>query len=293
MTNTTRKTMRSVPVEGGVLHAAVWAGPPDAPAMLALHGITGNHAQFAYLADELASDYCVVAPDLRGRGASASIAGPFDMDTHARDAVALLDALEIDRAVVVGHSMGCYVATRLGWHAPERVERLVLVDGGIGTAPPPDFDIDAILQAVIGPAIERLSMTFPSVDEYRANWREHPALSADWTDVVQAAIDYEIAGEPPVLHSSVSREAVRLDAIDTLHPDTLLAIERTTCAIDLLVAERGMLDQETPVFVDAVVDNFRERLGSRMQVRRVTGVNHYTIALSERGAKEIATAVRG
>jgi pimeloyl-ACP methyl ester carboxylesterase len=284
----------SVTVEGGVLHAGVWGSSDrSAPTVLALHGITGNHLQFAYVAEALVPNYRVIAPDLRGRGRSASITGPFDMDAHARDAVVLLDTLGVERAVVIGHSMGGYVATRLAWHEPERVERLVLVDGGIAAETPPGLDIDVVLSAVIGPAIERLSMEFASVDEYHAFWRAHPAFASDWTDPVKASIDYDIAGSAPHLRSCVSLDAVRLDAADTLRPDTRLAIERTACPIELLVAERGMLDQETPVFADELIDPVAERLGSRMRVRRISGVNHYTIGLSERGAKEIAAAVRG
>jgi hypothetical protein len=169
----------------------------------------------------------------------------------------------------------------------------VLVDGGVAAEPPPNIDLDAILAAVIGPAIERLSMQFATIDEYHDFWRAHPALNADWSDAVRATIDYDADGTPPAVHSRVSLDAVRRDAADTLTADTRLAIEHTHCPIDLLLAERGMLDQDLPVFIDALVDPVVERIGSRCAVRRVTGVNHYTVLLSERGAKEVATAVRG
>jgi pimeloyl-ACP methyl ester carboxylesterase len=69
-----------------------------------------------------------IAPDLRGFGRSSHRSGATSVEAHARDLVALLDALAIDRAVVVGLSMGGYVALALVRAAPQRVRALVLCD---------------------------------------------------------------------------------------------------------------------------------------------------------------------
>jgi pimeloyl-ACP methyl ester carboxylesterase len=69
-----------------------------------------------------------IAPDLRGFGRSSHQGGATGVETHAADLVALLDALAIDRAVVVGLSLGGYVALALMRAAPERVRALVLCD---------------------------------------------------------------------------------------------------------------------------------------------------------------------
>jgi lipase len=282
----------AVPVDGGELYAGAW-GPPQAPVVLAVHGITGNHLHLGFVARELSADHRVVAPDLRGRGASASIAGPFGMDAHARDLVAVLDELGVERAVVVGHSMGGFVATSMAANHPERVERLVLVDGGLALDAP-EGDVDEILDVLIGPAVQRLSMTFPSVQAYRDFWKAHPAFAADWSDVMEAAVDYDLVGFPPELRSGVSIDAVRRDSIDNLDAERVRRVaEESRCPIELLWAERGMLDQVPGLYTEELVAPFRGWLGERFRDRRVGGVNHYTIGLSERGAKEIATAARG
>ena len=291
MTGSAYETIE-VPVAGGELVAGIW-GPARAPIVLAPHGITGNHLHMAFLGRQL-GECRVVAPDLRGRGGSASLPGPFGMPAHARDLVAILDHLGAERAVVAGHSMGAFVAASMAADHPDRVERIVLIDGGLALDVPAGLDVDALLQSVIGPAIQRLSMTFDSVEAYRDFWKQHPAFAADWTDVMEAAVDYDLVGSPPELRSGVSLEAVRADGAANLADDSVKnALDRSSCSIHLLWAERGMLDQTPGLYTDEMIQPFRDRLGDRFTDERVEAVNHYTIGLSERGAARIAAAVRG
>lgn len=92
------------------------------PAVLLIHGFPLNRQmwqpQLRALAD---AGYRVIAPDLRGFGASDAPAAPYSMDLLADDMIALMDALEIDKAVVGGMSMGGYILMNLLERYPERV----------------------------------------------------------------------------------------------------------------------------------------------------------------------------
>jgi len=119
---------RAVDLPGrGTTHVLDLSGPtPDAPTLLLMHGIatTGPLTWFSVL-EELRQRYRVVTFDQRwhGRGIRSE---SFTLDDCADDAVAVLDALGIDRAVVVGYSMGGASAQVL-WHRhPDRVAGLVL-----------------------------------------------------------------------------------------------------------------------------------------------------------------------
>src|SRR5690606_35734870 len=108
----------NAPVRGGELAAGAW-GPEAARAtVLAIHGITANHLAWPFVAAAL-DDLRVLAPDLRGRGRSGTLPGPWGMLQHADDLVALLDAAGIDRVTVVGHSMGGFVAATLAARHPD------------------------------------------------------------------------------------------------------------------------------------------------------------------------------
>src|ERR1700740_976307 len=103
-----------VPVAGGMLHVAR-AGTPDAECVvLAVHGVTGSLMVWRTLARELDERICLLAPDLRGRGRSRGLPGPYGLAAHVADLIAGLDHVGASSAVLVGHSMGAFLALRLG-----------------------------------------------------------------------------------------------------------------------------------------------------------------------------------
>ncbi|MFG1999414.1 alpha/beta fold hydrolase [Spirillospora sp. NPDC048911] len=113
------------------IHAASFGeGPP----VLALHGINGHGGRWRKLAEHHLSDHRVLAPDLRGHGRSTYDA-PWHVGRHVADLLALLDAEDISRTDVVGHSYGGMIAVYLARTAPERVRRLVLLDPAVGLDP--------------------------------------------------------------------------------------------------------------------------------------------------------------
>lgn len=117
----------------GQLAALGW-GRHDAPLWLALHGWLDNAASFTRLAPVLAArlDVRIVALDFRGHGRSAGNAGANDdyaLWDYAHDVLNAMDELGADDAVLLGHSMGAAVACLVAAALPERVSRLVLIDG--------------------------------------------------------------------------------------------------------------------------------------------------------------------
>ncbi|GAA2427318.1 alpha/beta hydrolase [Streptomyces macrosporus] len=281
-----------VPVRGGDLAVSAWSGAGDP--VIALHGITANGRIFGALADALGEDVPLLAPDLRGRAGSAGLPGPYGLGAHVEDVIALLDHRGLERAVLVGHSMGAFVAALTAARHPDRIAGAVLVDGGVGFPAPAGTDIDELLEAVIGPAMRRLSMTFPDRDAYRTFFREHPALAAHWCDAVRAQVDRDLVGEEPALRSSCVLDAVRADGADVLaDPETLAAVRTASAKVPmaLLWAERGMLDEPRGLYDE-------DRLaaadlgGTGVTVRRVPGVNHYTILLAPEATAAIRAALR-
>ncbi len=105
-------------------------GPADGPPVLALHGVTGHAGRWDVLAAAL-PHLRLIAVDLRGHGRSPW-APPWGLEQHVSDALGVLDALELPRVAIIGHSFGGAIALHLARVAPERVERLVLLDPALG-----------------------------------------------------------------------------------------------------------------------------------------------------------------
>lgn len=292
----------AVPVPGGSLHVGVAGAPPGTPGVpvvLAAHGITGSHVSFGPIARHLGDAVTFLAPDLRGRGQSAGVGGPYGVAAHARDLVAVLDHAGGDRAVVAGHSMGAYIVTRFAADAPDRLAGAALLDGGLPLPRPPDVDPDVLLALVLGPSLARLEMTFPSIEAYRDFWRAHPAFAPKpWTDDVTDFVDYDLG--PPettpdggtVYRSRVSLEAVREDGRDLLDGDRVgKALQSVPDPSALLWARRGLQNEERPLLPpEAIAD--AQALLPHLVVTEVPDTNHYFLGLGDREAGVVAGEIR-
>jgi len=98
------------------------------PCVVFAHSLGSDHSIWAAQKSALAGRHKVIAYDLRGHGQTSAPPGPYDFDLLARDAVALLDALQIDKASFVGISLGGMIGQALALAAPERLDKLVLAD---------------------------------------------------------------------------------------------------------------------------------------------------------------------
>ncbi|MEV6581300.1 alpha/beta hydrolase [Streptomyces sp. NPDC051582] len=129
---TTAHHLRRIATNGVQLNVAI-AG--EGPAVLLLHGFPHTWQLWSGIMDRLAAHYRVIAPDLRGFGASARAAEGYDAGTLAADVEGLLDALGEPSAAVVGIDAGAAVAFLLAMRRPGLVRRLVLMEALLGRLP--------------------------------------------------------------------------------------------------------------------------------------------------------------
>ena len=281
-----------VPVDGGglVVHR-LGSMRPDAPAVLCVHGILATGFTWLAVAAALGDEITLIAPDLRGRGDSGSLQGPFGLDAHVGDLLAALDALGLERTVMVGHSMGAYVVARLATRHPERVSRLVLVDGGLTIPGSERIDPVPFMRAFFGPTLARLKMTFPSLDAYVRWWSQHPAIARSDIDpaVLRAYAEHDLVGTPPQLRSSVNPAALEPDGTDVLR---CTDARRLTLPVVLLCAPRGMLNDRNPMQPLRLVRDWAAQDDGRRRALQVPDTNHYTIALGAAGAGMVAAELR-
>ncbi|GJF30204.1 hypothetical protein KNE206_29040 [Kitasatospora sp. NE20-6] len=279
-------------VPGGDLTVLRWpARTPHAPTVVAVHGITANALAWGAVADRLAGRAVLVAPDLRGRAGSREVTGPFGLARHADDVAQVVQALGLGPALLLGHSMGAWVGALTAVRHPELVRRLILVDGALSFPLPAGVDEDDALAHVLGPALTRLSMTFPDRAAYRDFWQAHPAFAGAWTDRWDAYTQRDLVGEEPELRSSCVPDAIRQDGREVLlDEDAAAAIHRLPCPAELLWAERGLLDEPQGLYDPVRI----ERAGldtTRVPATRVPGSNHYSIIGGTAGADAVVERI--
>jgi non-heme chloroperoxidase len=118
-----------VALDGDRTLPCVRQGDATGTPLLLLHGYTDSWRSFTLMLPHLPHTLRVIAPTQRGHGGMGGPAQGYTPADFATDAVALLDALGVERAVVVGHSMGSQIALRLALDHPDRVHGLVLIGG--------------------------------------------------------------------------------------------------------------------------------------------------------------------
>ena len=280
-----------VPVDGGELRVLQWG--TGKRVAVAVHGITASAMSWQAVARQMPPGWTLAAPDLRGRGSSAHLPGPYGLERHAADVTAILrhfGGLGV-RPVLAGHSMGAYVALLARDAHPNLSRRLVLVDGGLPLPVPDGIDPDVALEASIGPAIARLRQTFPSIEAYLDFWRAHPALADHWTADVEAYARYDLAGEPGSMRSRVVPAAVSADSRDVLAAKPFAdALGRLTQPTPLLTAPGGFLGEPPGILPPELVEKWAE-LVPQLRPLRVPDVNHYTIVFDPQGAAAVARAI--
>lgn len=293
----------SVGAAGGRMTVGIW-GPEDpaAPTVLAVHGVTASHRSFGLLADALPG-VRVIAPDLRGRGRSNVLPGPYGMPVHADDLAGVLDELALGPVAVVGHSMGAFVTLVLAHRHPHLVSYATLVDGGLPLKVPPGLTSDQVVQAVLGPVAQRLTMRFSTVGEYRQFWLQHPALGDSWVRgsgnaaLMEDYITYDLDPDGPTLRPATRYEAVAQDTAELHGGGSLVeALDGLRVPTRLFWSRRGLLGEEPGLYSPDYISGWIDRvpaLAQHLSTQEVPETDHYSILMAPQGAAAVAESVMG
>ncbi len=150
----------SIPLRHRVIHGheVGYRMAGEGPVVLLIHGMAGSSRTWRDVMPALAEHYTVIAPDLLGHGESAKPIGDYSLGAHASGVRDLLGALGVERATIVGQSLGGGVAMQLAYQHPLLAERLVLIgSGGLGR------EVNPILRLFTLPGMQYLMpIIFPT-----------------------------------------------------------------------------------------------------------------------------------
>lgn len=185
------------PLDLNVLEAG--SGPP----VLMLHGWPQHSGCWRKVIPLLSDSYRLICPDLRGFGWSGAPGQGSDPETFAADAIALLDALELDRVRLVGHDWGGYAAflLALGW--PQRIERMLVLNTGqpwIETSPRSALSLWRLWYVVVLATLgERIALNRPDLiaRALRADYAHPEGITA-----IDAAAYAERLRTPAAAHAT-------------------------------------------------------------------------------------------
>ena len=202
-----------VPVQGGALTVGEWAD--GTKPLIAIHGLSSTHKLWLWTLETLRG-YHVIAPDLRGRGASQGFKD-YGMERNREDVLAVMDHFGIEKATLLGMSLGGFIAADLAAAHPARVARLMLVDGGIPFMNSAAFKSRSRKQIVASFAdrFGRIERPWPTYEAYRDFFLSAtgPLLQPE-DRVLEEYLRYDLVGEEPELRVRLDGQAMAADSAD-------------------------------------------------------------------------------
>jgi pimeloyl-ACP methyl ester carboxylesterase len=253
------------------LHYVQWG--TDGTPVVCVHGLTANAFCFQALADALSPKYRVFAYDLRGRGDSDRPEDDYSIPTHANDLLELLDGLGLDKPVIVGHSLGASIALYFAAHYPERISKLVLLDGGAPVA----WKTPEEAPAWLINSVARLGTPSPSYKAYVEQLQALPFLGPYWNEYAEIYIKNDIRpeGDGSVVAKAdvqaIIEESKRFhegrpeEQWANVHVPTLL-----------LRAGQQLMQENDQVLSESAAERIQQNIADCQLVSYPT-LNHYTI----------------
>ncbi len=266
--------MPRVTVDTITLATHEWPG--RGPAVVAIHGLTSNHTVWYPIADALGGSHRLIAYDLRGRGDSDKPPTGYSLAHHAADLLGLLDRFGLDRAILMGHSLGAHIGVRFATLHPERVAKLVLFDGGL--------DVRAEILDSLAPAIGRLGVEFPSLEKFLEALKSLPMFQGRWNAYLARHYTYDVESGPGGgVRSKVARHAIE-EEVANLQRTRLWVWHHQIQAPTLLFrAPDGLLRADDCLMTQEEAEAMARAIPNcRLVV--VPNTNHYTVVLGDHPA---------
>jgi pimeloyl-ACP methyl ester carboxylesterase len=265
------------------LHA--WHWPSDGPTVIGLPGLGATGAMWTPLAGDVPT-VRIVAPDLRGRAGSARVPGQPGLRNHARDIARIADELDLRDIILVGHSMGAFLAPVAAQELGDRVVRLVLIDGGL---PPklPFFMGPALTRMTFRRDLKKFDRPWPDAESYTK-----AVLATVLTtrpELLPRIVEWTaegLAGPPGALRPAVNIDLTVADAVDTFFGPDKAAIGTLKVPAHLIAAEHSKNDKDRRFLADSVLDQWTSTV-PLLTAERVEA-NHFTVLFDSAVVRAVA-----
>lgn len=238
-----------------------------------IHGLTGNYLQMHHFQSHFSDRYDTVSYDLSGRGGSDLQHAPTDIHQHTEDLIQLLRTMDYSQFILVGYSMGGYIALETAAKM-DGVEKVILLDGG--------GEADDNTSNLVLPSLGRLEKTFESVDAYRDMMQlSYGALGVEWSPVMDQVIEHEVEPVDGTIQHKSDYALTKQDFesfYEFPHDDVYSRVDMPV----LLIICTGAIKDGIPLFSEKGYDRMLSTVPS---IESSTyDINHYEIVFNEQDA---------
>lgn len=274
-----------LPDAGASVGGGDWGGPGFP--VLGVQGLTSNHRLFELLAQKL-PEHRLMAMDARGRASGYGLPCPDGLATHADDLVRLLDAAAIEKAVVVGHSMGGFAGLRFAQRHPARVQGLVLVDGGPPVKLPGILRSEWAVRTAFKRKLPSPSRTWQDLADLWT-WMGKRAAGLDQLDrdFVGWAFSIDLAGPPGAMKLQHDLDVIIPNAIECFTaPWRAEALASLELPCRIVLAEWGEAHGKKPLYRKDIDPG---TLAPGTTQERIPGTDHVEVLWHERTLDAISS----
>ena len=257
--------------DGVELDLAIWEG--QGKTILCVHGISASCRCWDTIAEALTPMHRILAIDLRGRGLSEKPSMGYSILDHCRDIHALLEDQCVEQTVIMGHSLGALIGLVFVAQYPDRVDRLILVDGGGKLTKEQTEKVFAGIQ----PTLDRLGKVFPSREAYLDLMKKNPLLQP-WSPALETYYLYELEDVDGGVRSRVRPEHIQEEAENLRLLDITESYPQIHCPVLILRATEGMQAQDDILLPEEVVERMLREIPDARCIN-LHGTNHYSIVL--------------
>lgn len=244
--------------------------PGETGPIIAIHGLTGNKYQLQFFAQHLSSGYRVITMDLRGRGDSSPTDEEPSIFKHAEDILSLLKELKIERPILMGYSMGGFIAALVA--AQVEVQALILLDGAATMS---DHQ-----KPIVEPSFVRLGTPFKSKEDYieqiTANYAK---LNIPRTQELLNLLAYEVKEVDGKWYNKAVKEGIKGDWATFWEFDARKVFANVNAPV-LLVQATGDIGANPPLFLP---EHYGNTIAAAQDIEVVSSdASHYTMVFEER-----------
>jgi pimeloyl-ACP methyl ester carboxylesterase len=204
------------------------------------------------------------------------------MEHHCRDILAVLNDLGLEQVVLTGHSLGAFISLIFGAKYPERVDRIILVDGG------GKLSEEQLVKVFAGikPSLDRLGKVLPSFEAYLDLMKEAPFLK-NWSQALETYYQYEVEEVAGGVRTRINPVHIEEERINLGKVDISQFYGQISCPVLILRATEGMLAWDDLLLPEDVTERMVREIANATRVD-VDGTNHYTIVFQPNGERDRA-----
>ncbi|MCC4722875.1 alpha/beta fold hydrolase [Salinicoccus sp. RF5] len=240
------------------------------PLVVLIHGLTGNYLQMHHFQSHLSDRYDTVSYDLSGRGDSDLQKAPTDIHQHTDDLMQFLNKTDYSTFILIGYSMGGYIALEAAAKM-KGIEKVILLDGG--------GEAGENTSNLVLPSLGRLDKKFESVDAYREMMQQsYGALGVEWSSIMDKVIEHEVENIDGTVQHKSDYSLTKQD-FESFYEFPHADVYKNVKAPVFLIICTGAIKDGIPLFSK---DGYDKMLSTVPSIKSSTyDINHYEIVFNE------------